>query len=93
MSLITRTGETPRQLQYILKPVSGIGRLVLRKNFQPGSPQYDAEMEFESLGFELDDEQYTTGISLASSFEMYIRSSKVYNLDTHLDSTRNSVLR
>jgi vacuolar protein sorting-associated protein 13A/C len=53
MSLITHTGEKARKLQYILKPVSGIGRLVLRKTFQVGSPQYDAEMEFESLGFEL----------------------------------------
>jgi vacuolar protein sorting-associated protein 13A/C len=77
MNLITKAGETPKDLQYILKPVSGTGRLVLRKNYEPGSPKYDAEMEFESLGFELDDEQYTTGISLASSFEMYIRSSKV----------------
>jgi vacuolar protein sorting-associated protein 13A/C len=81
MSLITHTGETPCQLQYILKPVSGLGRLILRKNYEPGSPKYDAEMEFEELGFELDDEQFSTGISLASSFEMYIRSSKVYILN------------
>jgi vacuolar protein sorting-associated protein 13A/C len=91
MKLIAKSGESPKQdLQYILKPVSGTGRLVLRKNYEPGSPKYDAEMEFESLGFELDDEQYTTGVSLASSFESYIRSSKVFFVGLSLYSTRNS---
>lgn len=78
MSLINAPGMAfdASLLQYILKPVSGIGKLIIRKKHM-GVAQNTAELEFEELGFELADEQYKTGIALVHSFEMYMRSVKV----------------
>ena len=58
--------------------------MTLRKVYSPGVANTLSELEFDDLGFELDDEQYKTGISLLNTFEMYIRSSKVSRPFSHL---------
>lgn len=74
-ALIARDGSTPSH-QYILKPVSGAGRLVMRKKMTSEIPKMDAQLLFEELGFALDDEQYRDVISVADLFHFYTRQSQ-----------------
>ncbi|EST05630.1 Vacuolar protein sorting-associated protein 13A N-terminal domain protein [Kalmanozyma brasiliensis GHG001] len=74
-ALIARDGATPSH-QYILKPVSGAGRLVMRKKMTSEVPKMDAQLLFEELGFALDDEQYRDVISVADLFHFYTRQAQ-----------------
>ncbi|SNX84266.1 related to VPS13 - involved in regulating membrane traffic [Melanopsichium pennsylvanicum] len=74
-ALIAREGATPTH-QYILKPVSGAGRLVMRKKMTSEVPKMDAQLLFEELGFALDDEQYRDVISVADLFHFYTRQAQ-----------------
>ncbi|PWZ02331.1 hypothetical protein BCV70DRAFT_172197 [Testicularia cyperi] len=74
-ALIAREGSDPSH-QYILKPVSGAGRLVMRKKMTPEIPKMDAQLLFEELGFALDDEQYRDVISVADLFHFYTRQAQ-----------------
>lgn len=74
-ALIARDGSTPSH-QYILKPVSGAGRLVMRKKMTSEVPKMDAQLLFEELGFALDDEQYRDVISVADLFHFYTRQAQ-----------------
>ena len=62
--------------QHLLKPVSGKANLTLYKTSTKSIPKTTAILEFNELGFELDDEQYKTAITLLEAFEMYNRSFK-----------------
>lgn len=74
-ALIARQGGSPSH-QYILKPVSGAGRLVMRKKMTSEVPKMDAQLLFEELGFALDDEQYRDVISVADLFHFYTRQAQ-----------------
>lgn len=74
-ALIARSDSTPDH-QYILKPVSGAGRLVMRKKMTPEVPKMDAQLLFEELGFAIDDEQYRDVISVADLFHFYTRQAQ-----------------
>ncbi|KAJ3227354.1 hypothetical protein HK099_002420 [Clydaea vesicula] len=72
VKLIASKGQNNNNnLQYILRPVCGIG-----KDYVPGSARNFAEIEFDELGFELDDDQFNTGLALLNAFELYMRSYK-----------------
>lgn len=73
--LISKEGNQP-QHQFILKPVSGAGRLVMRRQMTPEIPKMDAQLLFEELGFSLDDEQYRDVISVADLFHFYTRQAQ-----------------
>ncbi|KAI9208535.1 uncharacterized protein BJ171DRAFT_419574 [Polychytrium aggregatum] len=68
------------QHQYILKPVSGVGKLKMHKKYVPGKPLYDADIEFDKLAFNLDDDQYHCLLALLASFSLYIKSQKYRSL-------------
>ncbi|GAA5969299.1 hypothetical protein JCM11641_007543 [Rhodosporidiobolus odoratus] len=70
--LIARDGHTPAH-QFILKPVSGQGRLVLNKKVDAQTPKTDAELIFKELGFVLDADQYRDALSMVDLFHFYIR--------------------
>ncbi|CEH13766.1 Vacuolar protein sorting-associated protein [Ceraceosorus bombacis] len=74
-SLIARDGQIPRH-QYILHPVTGAGRLVMRRKMTPDIAKMDAQLLFDSLGFALDDEQYRDVISVADLFHFYTRQAQ-----------------
>lgn len=71
-SLIAKEGRDPRH-QFILKPVSGEGRLVMNRHFDSETPKTDAEFLFQELGFVLDAEQYRDALSMVDLFHFYVR--------------------
>ncbi|KAL7343935.1 hypothetical protein BJY59DRAFT_711306 [Rhodotorula toruloides] len=70
--LIARGGHTPSH-QFVLKPVSGQGRLVMNKKVDAHTPKTDAELLFQELGFVLDADQYRDALSMVDLFHFYIR--------------------
>ncbi|KAN0063379.1 Vacuolar protein sorting-associated protein 13 [Thecaphora frezii] len=74
-ALIAREGHS-RDHQFILKPVSGAGRLIMRRKMTSDVPKLDAQLLFEELGFALDDEQYRDVISVADLFHFYTRQAQ-----------------
>lgn len=70
--LIAREGHTPSH-QFVLKPVSGQGRLVMNKKVDAHTPKTDAELLFQELGFVLDADQYRDALSMVDLFHFYIR--------------------
>ena len=74
-ALIAREGQT-QDHQFILSPVSGAGRLVMRKKMTPEVAKMDAELLFDQLGFALDDEQYRDVISVADLFHFFTRQAQ-----------------
>lgn len=70
--LIAREGHTPTH-QFVLKPVSGEGRLVMNHKVDATTPKTDAELVFKELGFVLDADQYRDVLSMVDLFHFYIR--------------------
>ncbi|KAL1920744.1 uncharacterized protein VTP21DRAFT_11379 [Calcarisporiella thermophila] len=75
VQLIAMSDEVPEEHQYVLKPVSGIGKLKLNKRFDSNMPKTEGTLLFEELGFILDDDQYRDALMLASLFHRYVRQS------------------
>lgn len=59
--------------QFVLKPVSGEGRLVLNHRPKADTPKTDAELLFEELGFVVDEDQYRDLLSMVDLFHFYTR--------------------
>ncbi|KAJ3092913.1 hypothetical protein HK102_000456 [Quaeritorhiza haematococci] len=74
--LIATNTSIPSDNQYILQPVSGVGKLRLSKTYKPNQPRYFGLLEFDHLGFELDDRQYASLFALLGAFDMYVRSQQ-----------------
>ncbi|ORY90221.1 hypothetical protein BCR35DRAFT_261800 [Leucosporidium creatinivorum] len=73
--LIAKKGQkSPPEHQFVLKPVSGEGRLVLNHSkVDKDTPKTDAELFFQELGFVLDADQYRDALSMVDLFHFYIR--------------------
>ena len=67
----------PKEHQYILKPVSGTGRVKLHKNFNSETPKIDASLLFDELSFAVDNEQYRDTILMIDLFHSYLKKQKV----------------
>lgn len=70
--LIAREGHESEH-QFVLKPVSGEGRLVLNNKVDHQTPKTDLELRFKELGFVLDGDQYRDVLSMIDLFHFYIR--------------------
>ncbi|KDE03795.1 hypothetical protein MVLG_05736 [Microbotryum lychnidis-dioicae p1A1 Lamole] len=71
--LIATKDKTP-QHQFMLKPVSGQGRLIMNHHkVDAQTPKTDAELFFQELGFVLDADQYRDALSMVDLFHFYIR--------------------
>ncbi|CAG8552629.1 14898_t:CDS:10 [Dentiscutata erythropus] len=75
-SLIASEQKIPQEHQYILKPVSGTGRITLNKYFELNTPKTTAILLFDELGFILDDEQYRDALLMADLFHFYLRQQQ-----------------
>lgn len=60
--------------QYILKPVSGEARTILRKKPSAEKPKTDTQVFFDEIGFVLDDDQYRDALSMLDLFHFYTRT-------------------
>ena len=74
-ALIPSQGNKPGH-QYILEPVSGAGRLVMRRKPSAGEPIMDGTLAFDQIGLALDDEQYRDALSIANLFQFYTRQAR-----------------
>ncbi|KAI3625696.1 hypothetical protein CBS9595_001057 [Malassezia furfur] len=70
------TSEQSANHQYILEPVSGAGKLVIRHHATKEEPAIDAQLAFDQIGFTLDDEQYRDGICMMDLFHFYARQAQ-----------------
>ncbi|KAG0173105.1 hypothetical protein DFQ30_008890 [Apophysomyces sp. BC1015] len=77
---IATKSNIPSEHQYILKPVSGTGRLKLNKKFGEDIPKVDATLLFDELSFVVDDEQYRDAIRMVDLFHSYLKKQKYQNL-------------
>ncbi|KAJ4486135.1 vacuolar protein sorting-associated protein 13 [Lentinula aciculospora] len=59
--------------QFILKPVSGEGRITMNHTFDNATPRFDVQLLFDEIGVALDDNQYRDVISLLNMYHVYIR--------------------
>ncbi|KAJ3205144.1 hypothetical protein HDU82_005381, partial [Entophlyctis luteolus] len=75
-SIIAAENYVPEQNKYVLKPVSGLGKVKINKSPSTAIPQYHASMEFNEFGFVIEDRQYSSFLALARSFAMFIKSQK-----------------
>lgn len=69
--ICTDTRDAPHQ--FILKPVSGDGHLILRNHFSKEQAKMDAELLFRELGFVLDSDQYRDALSMVDLFHFTTR--------------------
>ncbi|KAI8968414.1 hypothetical protein BDF20DRAFT_896210, partial [Mycotypha africana] len=88
--LIATKSHILAEHQYILKPVSGTGRIKLRKNFGGETPKIDASLLFDELCFTLDNEQYRDAILMIDLFHSYLKKQKYKELRPPSDRTPKS---
>ncbi|KAJ3052099.1 hypothetical protein HK097_006900 [Rhizophlyctis rosea] len=74
MQRIASGEKLPPDLQYILKPVSGDGKIKSFKSYIPGKARTSAVLNFDELGFVLDDEQYSSLFALLGAFSYLVRN-------------------
>ncbi|KAL1738923.1 N-terminal region of Chorein, a TM vesicle-mediated sorter-domain-containing protein, partial [Schizophyllum fasciatum] len=67
------TGDHVPEHQFILKPVSGEGRIVMNHRSDKETPHFDVQLLFDELGIVLDDDQYRDAISLVDMYHVYLR--------------------
>lgn len=92
--LIARKNHTPSH-QFVLKPVSGEGRLVMNKKIDAHTPKTDAELLFKELGFVLDADQYRDALSMVDLFHFYIRQREYRSFRppaAEIEANRNRAL-
>lgn len=66
--------------QYILKPVSGEGRITIHKGSPSTIANSKAELFFDEIGFVLDEYQYRDALMMVDLFHFYVRTEQFKNL-------------
>lgn len=74
--LISQGDHIPSH-QFILKPVSGEGRVVMNHKLDKDTPRFDVQLQFDEIGVALDDNQYRDAISLVDMYHVYTRQHQV----------------
>ncbi|KAI8995643.1 vacuolar protein sorting-associated protein 13 [Trametes punicea] len=66
-------GDRGAQHQFILKPVSGEGKIIMNHKLDKDTPRFDVQLSFDEIGVLLDDNQYRDAISLIDMYHFYTR--------------------
>lgn len=78
MSLVPGLKENVTDsFQYILRPVSGLGRITINKA-ATGGPKTKAELMFDELGFVFDSDQYRDVLWVVEVFRIYNRTKEFH---------------
>ncbi|KAJ7706184.1 vacuolar protein sorting-associated protein 13 [Mycena rosella] len=72
-SALISTSTQDTNHQFILKPVSGEGRVTMHHKFDKDTPHFDVQLLFDEIGVALDDKQYRDIISLVDMYHVYMR--------------------
>ncbi|KIM32678.1 hypothetical protein M408DRAFT_326439 [Serendipita vermifera MAFF 305830] len=71
------TGEAPvADHQFVLKPVSGQGKITMNHSLDANTPKFDVEVDFEEIGFVLDNHQYRDVISMVDMYHFFLRNQQ-----------------
>ncbi|KAI0756975.1 vacuolar protein sorting-associated protein 13 [Daedaleopsis nitida] len=92
--LISKGGRTAPH-QFILKPVSGEGKIKMNHKLDKETPRFDVQLSFDEIGVLLDEHQYRDVISLIDMYHFYIRQhqyQKYRPAVEELDSNRPKAL-
>ncbi|KAF5375265.1 hypothetical protein D9758_000284 [Tetrapyrgos nigripes] len=74
------TESTKPEHQFILKPVSGEGRIIVNHKVGQDTPRFDVQLLFDEIGVSLDDNQYRDAISLLDMYHVYVRQHQYRKL-------------
>lgn len=77
IGLIAKAEHVPGEHQYILKPVSGTGKIKLNKRYGGDVPKAGVALNFDELGFVVDDEQYKNVLLMMGLFHSFMRQHEV----------------
>ncbi|KAF8898743.1 hypothetical protein BD779DRAFT_1795358 [Infundibulicybe gibba] len=82
-------GSQDTSHQFILRPVSGEGRIVMNHRFDRLTPRFDIHLSFDEIGVALDENQYRDIISLIDMYHVYMRQHqyRVFRLNDEDHST------
>lgn len=71
-----KDSATIESFQYILRPVSGTGRITMNKGSSIDEPKTKAQLMFDELGFVFDSDQYRDVLWVAEIFRNYMRTKE-----------------
>jgi len=77
VGLIAKAEYVPDEHQYMLKPVSGTGKIKINKRYGGNVPKAGVSLDFDELGFVVDDEQYKSVLMLVALFHSFMRQHEV----------------
>jgi len=72
-SLISTTQHPVPGHQFVLKPISGVGKITMNRTPDNKTPKFDVQLLFEEIGFSLDDHQYRDIISMVDMYHFFLR--------------------
>ncbi|KAG9102497.1 hypothetical protein FRC06_001944 [Ceratobasidium sp. 370] len=68
--------QPPPDHQFILKPVTGQGRIIMNPKFDNETPKNDVKLLFDEIGFVVDNDQYRDAISMVDMYHFYLRQQQ-----------------
>ncbi|KAI9475459.1 MAG: hypothetical protein EXX96DRAFT_266961 [Benjaminiella poitrasii] len=86
-NLIPTSSHSPNEHQYILKPVSGTGKIKINKSYGGSVPKSDITLLFDELAFGLDDHQYRDAILMIDLFHANLKKQKYLKFYPSKDKT------
>ena len=79
-SLISTTQHPVPDHQFVLKPISGVGKVTMNLMLDDKTPKFDVQLLFEEIGFILDDHQYRDIISMVDMYHFFLRHQQYRRL-------------
>ncbi|KAF8761669.1 Vacuolar protein sorting-associated protein [Rhizoctonia solani] len=73
---IAHRGKPQPDHQFILKPVTGEGRVIMNTKFDNQTAKNDVQILFDEIGFVVDDNQYRDAISMVDMYHFYLRQQQ-----------------
>ncbi|KAI8333584.1 hypothetical protein BC941DRAFT_504565 [Chlamydoabsidia padenii] len=87
---ISAPGNNPLNHQYIVKPVSGTGKIKLNKSYGKDKANYDVTLLFDELGFCFDDEQYRDALLLVELLHSNLKKQEYLKIHPPSGTTPKS---
>ncbi|RPD62925.1 vacuolar protein sorting-associated protein 13 [Lentinus tigrinus ALCF2SS1-6] len=83
-------GSNLAQHQFILKPVSGEGKITMNHKLDKETPRFDVQLSFDEIGVLLDEHQYRDAISLIDMYHFYIRQHQYQKYRPSAEELQNN---
>ncbi|EKM61051.1 uncharacterized protein PHACADRAFT_156217 [Phanerochaete carnosa HHB-10118-sp] len=83
-------GENSTDHQFVLKPVSGEGRVKINNKSTKDIPRFDVQLLFNEIGVLLDDNQYRDAISLVDMYHFYTRQHQYHKFRPAVEDLEES---